>query len=283
MIGRNRGTGWRTCRIALAMLAATLVAPFAVSDGGARVPPGRQALDVRTSAGVQRFLVTDLHARRSSAWRENGRRGGKGRAAPAPTPGFEVTSRVLVRLHDPRNRRAFLQEQAHAGLVPSRTVRGYVLLATDSIVDAVSLANLLSADPRVAEASVDIRRPWVLRTLPTDPRFDDQWHLRNTLDPLFDVNIEEAWALGYTGSGVVIGIVENAWEHTHPDLAANFLEEASQAGGAITGTRRVLPAWRRRWRTTISSGSAQRTARCSRIRSSAVTPRRPRHWRSATI
>jgi subtilisin-like proprotein convertase family protein len=51
---------------------------------------------------------------------------------------------------------------------------------------------------------------------------------------LFDVNAEAAWNLGYTGAGVVIGIVEDAWDHEHFDLAPNYCAEATQEGGAIT-------------------------------------------------
>jgi subtilisin-like proprotein convertase family protein len=48
------------------------------------------------------------------------------------------------------------------------------------------------------------------------------------------VNAEAAWDAGYTGAGVVIGIVENAWQHDHPDLAANYNPEASQTGGTVS-------------------------------------------------
>lgn len=38
-----------------------------------------------------------------------------------------------------------------------------------------------------------------------------------------DVNVLRAWKSGYTGSGVVICILDDGIDHAHPDLAANYV------------------------------------------------------------
>tara|TARA_B100001093_G_scaffold68951_1_gene59211 strand:+ start:8184 stop:11630 length:3447 start_codon:yes stop_codon:yes gene_type:complete len=59
------------------------------------------------------------------------------------------------------------------------------------------------------------------RWTPNDPKFADQWHLQNTGQTGGtsgqDVNITGAWN-SYRGNGVVIGIVDDGLDWTHPDL-----------------------------------------------------------------
>ncbi len=63
------------------------------------------------------------------------------------------------------------------------------------------------------------------RLLPNDPLFAGQWHLRNTGQTGgvigADSNLETAWDLSL-GTGVVIGIVDDGLERTHPDLSPNY-------------------------------------------------------------
>jgi len=63
----------------------------------------------------------------------------------------------------------------------------------------------------------DMQPRWV----PNDPKFSDQWHLQNTGQTGGtsgeDVNITGAWN-SYKGSGIVIGIVDDGLDWTHPDL-----------------------------------------------------------------
>lgn len=68
------------------------------------------------------------------------------------------------------------------------------------------------------------------RFIPNDPLFGDEWHLRNTGQTGgtvgADVNIATAWDVAL-GTDVVIGIVDDGLQHTHPDLTANYLASAS--------------------------------------------------------
>ena len=43
----------------------------------------------------------------------------------------------------------------------------------------------------------------------SDPDFPRQWHLRNTKNAGFDINVFEAWKAGYSGRGVVVTIVDD--------------------------------------------------------------------------
>lgn len=50
-----------------------------------------------------------------------------------------------------------------------------------------------------------------------------QWHLINTVTPGLDLNVEPAWAAGFRGQGVVIGIIDDGLPRLHPDLAPNYI------------------------------------------------------------
>ncbi|CAF1203000.1 unnamed protein product [Rotaria sp. Silwood1] len=66
---------------------------------------------------------------------------------------------------------------------------------------------------------------------PTDPFFHYQWYLKNVGQaggkPRLDLNVEEAWALGYTGKNVTTAIMDDGVDYTHPDLMHNYNAAAS--------------------------------------------------------
>uniref|UniRef100_A0A915LFU1 SPC3 n=1 Tax=Meloidogyne javanica TaxID=6303 RepID=A0A915LFU1_MELJA len=66
-------------------------------------------------------------------------------------------------------------------------------------------------------------------SVPNDPFWKDMWYLhrRDDQPDEMDHNVKEAWALGYTGRGVVITILDDGLERTHHDLAANYDPDAS--------------------------------------------------------
>ncbi|MCP3054989.1 S8 family serine peptidase [Aurantimonas marianensis] len=64
-------------------------------------------------------------------------------------------------------------------------------------------------------------------SLPNDPMFGQQWHLRNTTPGLLDLNIVNANGLNslwddYTGAGVKVFVIDDAFDYLHEDLAANY-------------------------------------------------------------
>ena len=62
---------------------------------------------------------------------------------------------------------------------------------------------------------------------PNDPLFPDQWHLENAGQsggvPFADARVRPAWDRGLSGAGVVIAIVDEGTQYTHPDLQGNYL------------------------------------------------------------
>jgi subtilisin-like proprotein convertase family protein len=66
----------------------------------------------------------------------------------------------------------------------------------------------------------------------SDPIFPYQWHLENTGQsggtPDMDIHVRNVWQnMNILGKGVVIGIVDNGVQHTHPDLSFNFVASDS--------------------------------------------------------
>ncbi|RMF98938.1 MAG: hypothetical protein D6741_09015, partial [Planctomycetota bacterium] len=68
------------------------------------------------------------------------------------------------------------------------------------------------------------------RLIPADPLFPDQWHLRNTGQtggtPGEDAHVTTVWDT-YQGDGVVIAIVDDGLDTTHPALAPNYRADLS--------------------------------------------------------
>ncbi|XP_066921515.1 neuroendocrine convertase 1-like [Clytia hemisphaerica] len=63
----------------------------------------------------------------------------------------------------------------------------------------------------------------------SDPDYKKQWFLKNTGQTrhlcngeLYDINVEPVWREGITGRGVVVAILDDGLEYTHPDLKRNF-------------------------------------------------------------
>uniref|UniRef100_A0AAZ3PJZ6 SPC3 n=1 Tax=Oncorhynchus tshawytscha TaxID=74940 RepID=A0AAZ3PJZ6_ONCTS len=79
----------------------------------------------------------------------------------------------------------------------------------------------LKMDPKVlwfAQQSGRSRNRRHSFTVPTDPFFNQQWYLSEA----FNQNVVAAWARGYTGKGVVVSILDDGLETSHPDLAENY-------------------------------------------------------------
>ncbi len=69
--------------------------------------------------------------------------------------------------------------------------------------------------------------------VPDDLLYGDQWHLdKQATSAAIDANVAAAWARGWTGQGVLIGIVDQVQiEATHPDLQPNYRADVGMAVG----------------------------------------------------
>lgn len=191
------------------------------------------ATELRTGVGqaTERFVIADPGARSSDASRDNSDLISKEGVVPAPTPGFRITSTVLMK-RAPGER---AEPAALAGLavLSVEGLSDWVKIEAGSVAEAIALADELQRDAGVACAFVDVRRPIGLRG-PTDPGFPLQWHLTNTVSPGVDVGAQSAWDRGFTGAGVLVGVIEGGWQTDHPDIAPNFNALASMPSTAVT-------------------------------------------------
>nr|CAA42204.1 prepro-hormone convertase 2 [Aplysia californica] len=95
----------------------------------------------------------------------------------------------------------------------SRVKRGYK--QTDKLLQANKQSFAYKAKPR----------------LPNDPDFGKQWYLRNTGESGgvkgLDLNVLEAWEMGYSGAGVTTAIMDDGIDYLHEDLKFNYHADAS--------------------------------------------------------
>uniref|UniRef100_A0AC35U9N5 P/Homo B domain-containing protein n=1 Tax=Rhabditophanes sp. KR3021 TaxID=114890 RepID=A0AC35U9N5_9BILA len=60
-----------------------------------------------------------------------------------------------------------------------------------------------------------------------DPLYSSQWYLTGGALGSFDMNVREAWLLGYAGRNVSISILDDGLQIDHPDIAENYDPKAS--------------------------------------------------------
>lgn len=111
---------------------------------------------------------------------------------------------------------------------PVAGLRDWFVFETAAVDGAPALAEALAARPEVRVAEVQVGRPEGQKLLPNDTLFFSQWHLRNTGlnggTPGVDLNVTNVWD-SWRGEGVVIGVVDDAVQIAHPDLAPNVAAE----------------------------------------------------------
>ncbi|XP_053997118.1 furin-like protease 1, isoforms 1/1-X/2 [Hylaeus anthracinus] len=69
------------------------------------------------------------------------------------------------------------------------------------------------------------RGPSSLQTILDDERWPQMWYLNRGNG--LDMNVQDAWADGITGRGVVVTILDDGLEKDHPDLCKNYDPQAS--------------------------------------------------------
>ncbi|HIF04865.1 MAG TPA: hypothetical protein EYQ80_05610 [Candidatus Poseidoniales archaeon] len=117
----------------------------------------------------------------------------------------------------------------HSGtwLVVSEHVEGTeTLLPHSLLIESTSLEikRMLSSN-QIEVACAQIENNHESKSVPNDPKFGDQWHLRNTGQTSGvvgeDANVTGVWD-AYQGTNVTIGIVDDGLDLGHPDLSTNY-------------------------------------------------------------
>lgn len=189
------------------------------------------------------FEVTDPASSVSAARRldapASAVRGGRlmveaGRPVRALGEGWSLTSRILVRAEEIDGVLRAIDDPAVV-VIPLDGLNGWFVVEAGRIDRGVALASMLRAVEGVGLVEMDAQPPFETRGVPNDPFFGMQWHLRNTSLPGVDIGAVEAWGLGYTGTGVVICIVEGTgFQLTHPDLAGNVNLSLAQSSSLVS-------------------------------------------------
>lgn len=251
--------------VALDELQAGSIAPAALPVGITRLTPdGRATVDGAASLGDLDRIAGEL-------------RRGSGRPSVAavlyPAGGSrEGASRIVlgreITLHVRPGADAAAIARRHGCRVASTLAPNVALLehTGPGLLGAVEAARAMAADPLVVAAEPQLHRRMETRFTPTDPLTDiplgteplltfpitiwtverNQWHLHRAprgmqVEPVWgsDSNLKD----GYTGSGVLVAVVDTGVDARHPDLGVypdgNLRTDI--AWDFLTGTSNILP------------------------------------------
>lgn len=203
---------------------------LAPQQGDSYSPDGLQWADLGFDRAV--FQIADLKSAGSPAMRMNDDMADKAGVVPGPTPGYWISSSLIVETDD-----TYRLHELADGLTPIQVedltgAPGFKLVHTSSVGAALALCPTFDAYYGDDKVYLDAERPIRQRALPSDPGFSNQWHLHNTLLPIADANLEGAWNAGITGNGVTIGVVDGGVLTIHADLDDNYNAAASISGSA---------------------------------------------------
>jgi len=113
---------------------------------------------------------------------------------------------------------------------PVKLLRGSYIWTFDDSESALGFLTESFEEGEIESFSPMLERSYSPRFEPNDQYFDDQWHLNNSGqtngEAGEDANVTSVWD-SYNGSGVVISVIDDGVEHSHPDLSPNYLSQHS--------------------------------------------------------
>jgi len=112
----------------------------------------------------------------------------------------------------------------------------YVLTLSDLESEAVfAAAQRHAADARVLWAEPNFISQGLTQLIPNDPQFSNQWHLLNTGQtggtPGADIRATTAWDRTNGSRAVIIAVLDNGFDLSHPDLVANIATNTMEIPG----------------------------------------------------
>jgi subtilisin-like proprotein convertase family protein len=91
---------------------------------------------------------------------------------------------------------------------------------------ALQVTAQLATLPGVEHVEPVLKRKLSKRFVPNDPLFSQQWTLLNigqhSATVGADINVTNVWD-NYRGTGIVVGVIDDGFQYTHPDLSANAM------------------------------------------------------------
>jgi subtilisin family serine protease len=161
-----------------------------------------------------------------------------------PNP-FTPTEELLIRLEQGIDPLLFASSNQLAFERPLTSDARTFVFSASSVEAAVSTQSILSGAAGVQWAYLNqVTTYRQMSFTPDDVYFNansgfvghpGQWTLLNTQNPGLDARVQQAWNGGFTGQGVVIGIVDDSLEFNHEDLAPNYSALHSFNFGSYVG------------------------------------------------
>ncbi|SVB01112.1 uncharacterized protein METZ01_LOCUS153966, partial [marine metagenome] len=113
---------------------------------------------------------------------------------------------------------------------PAPILRGAYIWNFEYPIESIPLLQQSLELGEIESFSPLVEKQQRARLTPDDTEFDEQWHLENTgqTNGLSgeDVNVTSTWDT-YTGSGVVISVVDDGLDHSHSDLSPHYSSQFS--------------------------------------------------------
>lgn len=161
--------------------------------------------------------------------------GGKGGSQGATETPKQATDQWAIELQAGVNPDKFARDNGYELLGQIANLPNIYLFRipqTDTRLDRAGQAfGTLTRSSNVVWFEQQIARQQSKRPVPSDPGLGNQWHLINSGQgggtAGEDANVAGAWNLGFDGSGVLIGVVDDGLDTTHPDIAPNYNANAS--------------------------------------------------------
>ena len=117
-----------------------------------------------------------------------------------------------------------------ANLVKNNLIANTYIYTLPGGTNRENIGPTIQATPGVDYAYPLVAHEVNKRFVPNDPLYTSQWHLNNTGQTNgtvgIDANLQLAWDTA-RGQGIVIGIVDDGVQHTHPDLVGHYLANLS--------------------------------------------------------
>ncbi|HEX8072836.1 MAG TPA: S8 family serine peptidase [Pyrinomonadaceae bacterium] len=165
-------------------------------------------------------------------------------AAPAASPKAAaefVPGELLVRFRADAGPAKYAQRANVALRTDAGEIQATVERVTNTeMVDGLRLARVAPADTEAAleafrrNPDVLYAEPnfvWRKQALPNDPRFAEMPGLRNTSYPNADIDAEQAWDITTGSRNVVVGVVDEGIDISHPDLRDNVWTNPGEVAG----------------------------------------------------